>query len=281
MLYKSKTEYTPEPDETDALNAVQSLFKTLIQVKPVSSGPGTDPSLPLRRIIYLRDYGSISRGARPIMCAILQAIFDISTADSHEEAAPPALIVILGVSRNLGKQGTPSDINVEDCFNVFSWTYKASVVEDEFHDNQLAQRGTTLQSILPTTAASRAHPHGSDSWVHVDPLLSVLLVPILPTNTSVSYRSVNPFVTIDDDWIGPVDRLISNGLCLSCYPENTHTHGFRVAQQNEIIKRTVAINNLLLKVSIVKKGGSTVDESLLDIAAAYENDDRCVVYCPS
>lgn len=284
LLYESTSGYSREADKTNASNAVRDLFKTLLQIRVHSSDSKSRlGEVPRRRIVYLRDFGSISHGATPIMCALLQAIHDLSSSKHDTDAVPSTVILVLGVSRNIGMKGKPSKSEDKGCFKWLSWTQEATI-------GGLVDPADSVPPVPVGASAREPYPphfHGfrvEEEYVmpvggfskYAGPLLSLLVMPLI--HSRIGQVDIQPFITLDTNLEQHVESMSSDGPTLVCYPENTHLNEFRTAQQLEIIKRTDAINNLMLKVSVGKKGGSPVQGLSLSADMTGVYDTQYVIY---
>ncbi|KAF9254310.1 hypothetical protein L218DRAFT_555630 [Marasmius fiardii PR-910] len=86
---------------------------------------GLESPSPPRRIIYMRDFGSIARAPPPIMIFIFRAIENLRTA--HKSS----MIVVFGSSRPLGRFAHPDSDAVVQGFYTFKWNFENSSISSD------------------------------------------------------------------------------------------------------------------------------------------------------
>uniref|UniRef100_A0A0W0F194 AAA+ ATPase domain-containing protein n=1 Tax=Moniliophthora roreri TaxID=221103 RepID=A0A0W0F194_MONRR len=235
-------------------NDVQQFFYSLVEAgldTPASSSP--------RRIIYLRDFGTISCAAVPLMIYLLRTIENLRQSPAYPQ--PPAIIIVIGGCHPLGYPGRPDKYSNQKGFCTFSTSVQQ--LNNVYYDHQtLLKEGGIPNDEMPLLDNK---VYISDDMPFAN-LSSAFFAPILTPyhdemkELSVCYRpsgkSSNGVSGQDDAasepafWEDQVKSLATSTLAFSVYSKAIDAS----RQHAELEERASAVNAILLKLLLAQKG---------------------------
>jgi hypothetical protein len=259
ILYKvPSADKTPEKDggKYQHDDAIQRVFNNIVNIQREIPGDLTTFE---RRIIYMRDFGSIAPSALPLIPYLLLALhtrripnFNRGSLLDCENLLHPT-VLILGFSK------TPDEGS--------SWYYEENI---ERISKGFAQGGEALAQLLPSlddklfTLKNRTFP--------ASPFSSTFFLPLL--------TSPKELTTLRLDF-APINDLMSVAVTLSIFPTDSHKDDFLKVEQRMAYNRRQAVLNAWMVICLGRRGAVICDNSLDsikidDIGTSTEDEKNSV-----
>ncbi|KAK7062839.1 hypothetical protein VNI00_000334 [Paramarasmius palmivorus] len=247
----------------------------------IETGLDISPPAPLRRILYLRDFGTISRASLPLMIHLIRAINRLRLATPRAST----FVIVIGGCHPLGYPGRPDRYSMEKGFCNFSLSTQ-QLTSVYFDHQTLLKEGNIPRDEMPHF----------DNKIYVSeelPLVNLSSAFFAPILAPYSDRTKELFVcpqtprkgrkdVTEQDllmeplfWQEQVKVLAATSLAFSVYPKTIDVD----RQREEIQARASAVNAALLKLLLSQKGvivvGEIIDAFGYDL---YGSKDGVVEY---
>jgi len=254
----------PEKKELDNM---EQLFTTLINVPPEHGSVR-------RRVLYLRDLGSIAMSAKPLMSVLLRAV-----QNNRERGGASAVILVFGVSakpktKKVDDRGENS-IALQDLVEAIPIMDPSSLLPSLGrkirNPDQLAIDDLSPLSFaadISLTARSKSTRKG---------LFSSLLDNEEADNLGSIWSTCPPIA--DDSLYEAVDATMRNTHLLIIEPNGCEGSNLQLLQQQTLKSRVEAINRAMMRI-IVRSNGACLSGDAEDfwVALVGAEGRRSVIY---
>jgi hypothetical protein len=236
-----------------AVDIIYQFFKALIIARRTNEGQGRSTQ-PSRRVIYLRDIGSIASSVPQLVSFILHVIRDLRQEGT---SANPVVILVLGVTaapraEKLSNQGG-NTIYSFPCYNSFD----------------TASSNVSLDSLL------KVRPEGtisSDSWGDPDPITPGDLSPLFIV-ANKSWKSPPTHYLPDSDW-EKFGAVADQSNVLSIQPKDMAALAVRNLHQRATTGRVKQINVTLMRKCMGSRGGHLSSDAEASWAAHVSSSNK-------
>ncbi len=267
-MYEMAKESHKKSRETIEDMKIRRFFDALLMVRSKihSAGDEKDSVQPSRRIIYLRDFGSIAPAGKLLLVSILRAMEHLCQSESTPlEPSLSPTILIFGVAEGIELISRKDDDGDHDDSNAD--------FRKEWH-TVLRTGGQVLKEIMPELHYKFPSTRSEkSSCSRLSPLSAQFFLPLVynPSELSIDELYENTGLCKGES------ELISCDAIFSIFPKNVHSEEFSSSRRISIQERTKEINEALLRLFIGKRGGSMEGKLSSAISESNDNNKRQVI----
>ncbi|RDB26753.1 ATPase family AAA domain-containing protein 1 [Hypsizygus marmoreus] len=246
--------YKPEDvswEKRRSSGRIQAFMNSLVNIQP--RGEAYLPPAPAstqkskRRIIYIRDFGSIAKSAAPFMHFVLKAIRARMSVDPPVESATSDRIIqptvlIMGFAKQPKGNAMRRDIS-------------------GFYEG-----GGSLRSYLPYLHRKIYHPYYDSPGKFLPPFAAAVFLPVL-NKSKYNKDYFRDFPAEETDRL--VDELQKGAACIMILPSNSSSPEFQSTQSRMVRERKKRIWNAWITIFLEHEGVNICDDPLSLIHSNY------------
>jgi hypothetical protein len=222
---------------------------------------GVDPGESTRRIVYMRDFGSIAPSAKPFMPYLLRALRMRRTGNVDINAPSPSnilpTVLIMGFAKESGGEHDSNDIS-DKLIPSFGRPKKPSHSSHPL--SVLAGGGPTLRKTLPSLDS---HLFILENGSALSGLSAAFFLRSLAKPSERKSNRFHSKFTSKSEL--EIDFFASEVACLCIYPQDCHTELFRAFQCRASSRRMVDIQSALMSVHLKEKGAFVCGDPMASI----------------
>ncbi|KAJ7016291.1 hypothetical protein C8F04DRAFT_1347186 [Mycena alexandri] len=236
---------------------IQTAFEAIVTVpRKVQPSTGVDPAEHSKcRFIYLRDFGSIARSAKPFMTRLLHAIrVRRSTADENENTSNSGgilhpTVLVMGFDKALAIN---TEVDLSDTYSFFrSRTPKPT---PRSKSSVFSEGGDALRTTLPLLDSQLFRLKAQFSKLPLKALPAAFFLPLVSESSQVETTTPSPA----PDTVIPA--LGEECICL--IPQDFQEGFIRDSTCRAAIKRKTDVQEALLLLFLRQKGVLVADDLL-------------------
>ncbi|KAJ7489711.1 CHAT domain-containing protein [Mycena galericulata] len=255
-------ERKPKLDSSRIQAAFDAIVTVSNKVQPCTGVDLTEP--PKCRFIYLRDFGSIARSAKPFMARLLHAVRVRRSAayedenTSNRSSIPRPTVLIMGFDK---ASTIASEVDFSDTDSLFGFRnrydrYKPYNPQPPSvsWSSLLSVGGSALRKRLPSLGSQLFRLKGEFSEISLQALPAALFLPLVSKSSQVETTALSSATNT------VIPALRAECICL--IPRDFQQNGVRDLTHRAEIKRKTDVQEALLLLFLRQKGVLVADDLL-------------------